>query len=321
MAIIGVFPDWRTSSYDIDEKGQKTAIVVVQVQTDDDKTGLVTGWKEIVRDSRFPQRGTFFGFGGYAIGVNDTDSELSLWRIHAESETATYAIKKLTLTYKSMALNPNNTDTNKDKGKGGNNTDPTAEAPDIEEDYQPYGKVLAKDVAGNLLVNSAGDPFEPITVTLLQRVIRIKFNLSVDDHTAASNALKDTTNSQPMDVGGIPIAAGAGRIGGLKSSRKRKNGVTYYETTITILDRSGDPDAGEEGGAWGFRLLDVGCNYINPLAPTGKSSILDNGNVMKLHALSGGQPSILPDVLTFTLYNSVNWNNFDFLAAPLAQGN
>lgn len=304
MGIIGVFPDWRTSSYEVDEKGDKTAVAVVQVQTDDDTSGRVTPWKQILQDARFPQRGSFFGQGGSGIGVADVDSELILWHIRAESETSTYALKRLTLTYKSQAQSVNDTAPNKDKGKGGNPKDPEEEPPEIEEDFQPYGKILAWDVNEKKLVNSAGDPFEPIVITRLQRVIHMKMHLSKEDYQNANTLLKDTTNAAPIDVGDLTIKKGAGRIAGLKATRKKKNGKVYYETVITILDRSDDPDG------WTLRLLDVGCNKLDPLSPIGKSPILVNGIPVKICGLFNGQPTKLPAILDFEPYEKRNWDAF-----------
>jgi hypothetical protein len=125
---------------------------------------------------------------------------------------------------------------------------PLLDRADIQWDGENFEEFLLKDVNGEAVLNSAGDPFEDSMRERTRRVVTITKNvLQVPDWIIDS---EDAVNSSAFDLDGITIPAkkaklGAPRIGG----RQTRNGVPFRVLTMVIkLNKDG----------WNYQPLDQG---------------------------------------------------------------
>lgn len=127
--------------------------------------------------------------------------------------------------------------------------DPTDEPALTEWDGEQFQRPLVVDEDGNVVCNSAGDPFDPPEMIDDSRLISVttKNVLTVPTWVMEySNAV----NSDTFTLDGFPVGIGQAKMQTPKVSKPMtRNGITYREVQITIHYR-------EEG--WVSNLTDVG---------------------------------------------------------------
>ena len=136
---------------------------------------------------------------------------------------------------------------------------PTDDAAEINWGSEQFQKVAVVDRDGNLIVNSAGDLFDPpAMIDDSRRVVTVSKNLA----TVPSWILdyQDAINSDTFTIDGISIGVGKAKMQAVTvGPKQRRNSTVFRTVTFTIhLQRDG----------WVLDILDAGFNRI----PTGDTS-------------------------------------------------
>lgn len=121
-------------------------------------------------------------------------------------------------------------------------------------DSDSYQEVAEVDTDDELILNSAGDPFDPPLMKDFSRR-----NVTVRKNVASVPTwfldYEDAINSDTFTVGGliVPIGKAKCKKTGI-SEKKTRNGITYYEvTTLIHFSKKG----------WKRRVLDVGFRQLS----------------------------------------------------------
>lgn len=126
---------------------------------------------------------------------------------------------------------------------------PTDDAASISWGSEQFQKPAVFDLSGKLIVNSAGDPFDPpAMMDDSRRVVTVEKNLAVVPSWILD--YQDAVNSDVFSVDGISIGIGRAKIQNVTvSPRQRRNGTTFRTVNFTIhLQRDG----------WLLDILDAG---------------------------------------------------------------
>lgn len=191
------------------------------------------------------------------------------------------------------------TGANKDKKDSKDQYDPTAQEPKFTVGYRPVVRPLVRDVKGKLVVNSAGDPFDPPpeyedlmpVLRMTRQVPAGKFDLTakINGRVVNSDVVKTTDFGQ--------FAPGTLMQVGIELSVETVGGRRVINVTREFW-------VGESG----FKnFLDVGFNYIDPASGNKRLILmLDQDGVphpvTSPHALRNGNKAAVPDVLAFQVY-------------------
>ena len=187
-------------------------------------------------------------------------------------------------------------------------------------------KYVTKDVEGNPIQNTAGEPFEPIVADFTDVIINIRQNLP---GYAASwlQAYNNSTNLNPVVITGgngiLTLDAGYGLIKGMSfSSLQQENGYNFYEGNIQVHVTHDDTYQ------WktvlvneGFRYLD-GTDLIHFFEKDESGTLQDGtGSTEEVRAtnpkklsLSGGAAAddAPPELLEFKIYRETDWSYLPF---------
>lgn len=128
-------------------------------------------------------------------------------------------------------------------------TDPTADPAVITVNTEQFQKVADRDINGDSICNSAGDPFDPpYMMDDSRRVIQIQKNMA--GHPSWLLSYADVANSDSFIVKGITYTAGQGKVQRVSIGEQQvRNGVQFVVVSIDIhLQRDG----------WILRPLDAG---------------------------------------------------------------
>lgn len=132
-------------------------------------------------------------------------------------------------------------------------TDPTAEPAYTEWDGEQYQRPLVIDEDGDLVCNSAGDPFDPPEMIDDSRLISVTTK-NVASVPAWILQYSNAVNSDTFTLGGLSVGIGQAKMQTPKIPKAQtRNGVTFYELQFTIHYR-------EEG--WLSGLTDAGFRKI-----------------------------------------------------------
>ena len=157
---------------------------------------------------------------------------------------------------------------------------------DIEEDplddpaitewsTETYQTVVERDIDGNAVVNSAGDPFDPPAEKDDSRwtsVTRKNITTTVPDWFFA---YQDNVNEDTYTIDGITITAGWAKISAIHlSAIQERNGTQYRVVTFTIHYRAESEGVGGSSGygsgsgddevePWHLNILDVGFRELD----------------------------------------------------------
>ena len=115
--------------------------------------------------------------------------------------------------------------------------------------FARFQKAITKDVNGNAIVNSAGDPFDPpIEVDDDRPQLTItRYESSYSPTTAKT--YKDAVNSDVVTIDGVTFPAYTLKITSIAAQRVAVNGTWYWRVTYTIEYR---PET------WRLQILDRG---------------------------------------------------------------
>ena len=143
---------------------------------------------------------------------------------------------------------------------------PTDDAASISWGSEQFQKPAVFDLSGNLIVNSAGDPFDPpAMMDDSRRVVTVEKNLAVVPTWILD--YQDAVNSDAFTVDGVSIGIGKAKMQNVTvSPRQRRNGTTFRTVTFTIhLQRDG----------WLLDILDAG---FREKVSGGRRNIKNNGD-------------------------------------------
>ncbi len=137
--------------------------------------------------------------------------------------------------------------------------DPTQEPARISWGTEQYQEVAVVDTDDNLILNSAGDFFDPpVMKDFSRRIAHVSKNVTTvpiwfQDY-------EDAVNSDAFTVGGMTVPVGKAKCQRTTISEvQTKNDITYYTVTMDIhLSKKG----------WARKILDAGFrrSYPNPAA-------------------------------------------------------
>lgn len=155
--------------------------------------------------------------------------------------------------------------------------DPTADPALTEWDGEQYQRPLVIDEDGNVVCNSAGDPFDPPEMIDDSRLISTTVkNLAVVPTWIMQYA--NAVNTDAFVLDGFPVGIGQAKMQRPRVSRpQRRNGIAFREVTFTINYR-------EEG--WLVNLLDAGFRERAAASGSGAGGLINIVN-----AGDGLQPS------------------------------
>lgn len=136
---------------------------------------------------------------------------------------------------------------------------PTDDAASISWGSEQFQKPAVFDLSGQLIVNSAGDPFDPpAMMDDSRRVVTVEKNLAVVPSWILD--YQDAINSDTFTIDGISIGVGKAKMQAVTvGPKQRRNSTVFRTVNFTIhLQRDG----------WVLDILDAGFNRI----PTGDTS-------------------------------------------------
>ena len=129
------------------------------------------------------------------------------------------------------------------------NQDPTLDPAVTDWDGEQYQRPLVIDEDGNLVCNSAGDPFDPPEMIDDSRLISTTIKQMATVPTWIMN-YANAVNSDAFTLDGLPIGIGQAKMQRPRVSRQQwRNNISFREVVFTINYR-------EEG--WLSNLLDAG---------------------------------------------------------------
>ena len=143
---------------------------------------------------------------------------------------------------------------------------PTDDAASISWGSEQFQKPAVFDLAGKLIVNSAGDPFDPpAMMDDSRRVVTVEKNLAVVPTWILD--YQDAVNNDSFTVDGVTIGIGKAKMQNVTvSPRQRRNGTIFRTVTFTIhLQRDG----------WLLDILDAG---FREKVSGGRRNIKNNGD-------------------------------------------
>jgi len=119
---------------------------------------------------------------------------------------------------------------------------------------EQYQKPAVVDTSGNLIVNSAGDPFDPPFMMDDARPT-VTFSKNVVAAPAYLLSFQDAVNTDAFTIDGVPVAAGVAKVQSVGLSEwQRREEYAYRVVTITLSFR-------REG--WVVQPLDAGMREIS----------------------------------------------------------
>lgn len=145
---------------------------------------------------------------------------------------------------------------------------PVDDAAEINWGSEQFQKVAVTDRDGNLIVNSAGDLFDPpAMIDDSRRVVTVSKNLAAVPSWILD--YQDAINSDTFTIDGISIGVGKAKMQAVTvGPKQRRNNTVFRTVNFTIhLQRDG----------WALDILDAGFNRLDPLKPSGRSAITING--------------------------------------------
>ncbi|MEM9019935.1 MAG: hypothetical protein AAGC44_05170 [Planctomycetota bacterium] len=163
---------------------------------------------------------------------------------------------------------------NTESGSGGGGAqapDPLNRPPDIAWGSNTYERVLEKDINGNPIVNSAGDPFDPpLTQRLNVPAVEISYN-QAGYNPDTYQPFVDSVNNAIITIAGMDDIDAKGAM--LEKHRHRKlfeNGTAYHRLTFNV----------EVAGSYLREVLDRGWHRL-PDGAAEEGHYLGNGVFQK----------------------------------------
>ena len=161
--------------------------------------------------------------------------------------------------------------------------DPLDDPAETEWSTETYQTIAERDIDGDSIVNSAGDPFDPPGEKDDSRwtsVTRKNITPAVPDWIFA---YQDGVNSDSFTVDDITITAGWAKLSSIHlSTKQQRNGTEYRVITLTINYRTNNEGIGSGSGSygsgsdedepWQLTLLDAGFRELSGTAGSSGSA-------------------------------------------------
>lgn len=187
---------------------------------------------------------------------------------------------------------------------------PTNDPAEITWGYEQFQKPAITNYAGQAILNSAGDPFDPpIMIDDSRPHVTISKNLA--SVPVWITTYQDAINSGSFTVDGITVAAGLAKMQNITITRAQsRNGTSYRTVTFSIhLQKQG----------WSSKVLDAGFRQIGY---GGSRENIRNGTDDELPAapvpLNGSGVALDdPDPATAVYRTDVIYESKDFSVLPL----
>lgn len=131
--------------------------------------------------------------------------------------------------------------------------DPTNDEAEISWGSEQFQKVAVFDLSGNLILNSAGDPFDPpAMMDDSRRVVTVSKNLAVVPSWILD--YQDAVNNDTFTIDGLSIGVGKAKMQSVTvGPKQRRNSTVFRIVNFTIhLQRDG----------WLLDILDAGFRRI-----------------------------------------------------------
>ena len=128
---------------------------------------------------------------------------------------------------------------------------PLDEWPDISVGFEDYVLIVEKDTSGNLILNPAGDRYDPAPEETYSNVaVTITRNVASFSMLTARE-YKNSVNSADVSLLGITLTAGDGMLTDWSAKPSTINGIQHFSETLKILITDRD-------GRWITQLLALG---------------------------------------------------------------
>lgn len=188
---------------------------------------------------------------------------------------------------------------------GDEEENPLDEDPIVNWDDQETSEPVFEDNAGNAIINSAGQTFDPgVEKQVYDALVTIQRNIEEYDEVTAST-YRGKVNADQFFIRGAssPIAVGVAKVVSYRGAQATKNGVSYWVETIIIATRA---------DGWTRHILDEGYatrNGSDELVtkldannlPTNQPVLLDGAG----DELAFGDPAVFMD---YDLEDTVNFS-------------
>jgi hypothetical protein len=187
--------------------------------------------------------------------------------------------------------------------------DPTNDPAEITWGYEQFQKPAVTNYAGQAILNSAGDPFDPpIMIDDSRPVVTISKNLASVPVWVFT--YQDAINLGSFTVDGITVDAGLAKMQDIKIVRRQsRNGTSYRTVTFSIhLQKQG----------WSSKQLDAGFRQIG--YGGGRENIrnsVDDELPAAPVPISAGAALNDPDPATAVYRTDVVYESKDFSVLPL----
>ena len=161
-------------------------------------------------------------------------------------------------------------DENSSESEPGTDKNPLDDRAIVKPTAGMQSRAITKDREGEAILNSAGDP---IAQSMDDNTIGLRITANIAYVPPWVGALRNTCNSGPISVRGLPIAPEAARFvlpDGWLSDEKNRNDISYFEFTYELLIDEKDKHYGYPLDA-GFRKLVFDANWNDvPVTITNK---------------------------------------------------
>lgn len=196
---------------------------------------------------------------------------------------------------------------------------PLNDAVQVEWGFATYARMPVEDVYGNLLINSAGDEFDPgVEVEHHRSVVTIIRNEASFDPLEA-HAMQDAVNSGPCVIAGFYANAREAKCIEYTGKRGERNGVDYYQVTYRIEFASESEKLDTDmWPSYDLRVLDRGWHYKSAgkrkrCQVYNQTNDLVEADTPQLLNGSGGQLAVggTPVYLNFYMYKEAHFWRMD----------
>lgn len=217
-----------------------------------------------------PQPGTFY------VAGNEFDLGCFIKSVEAHEVGETGMLWEVSVTADSEMPDPPRDQEN-----------PLDRPPEVSWSFAQFQRVAEKDMAGNAILNSAGQPFDPpIQVDDSRPVCDIERNEDTFDPNIVF-AYKDAINSDALDIGGLTVLPGQAKMSNIGARRQFENSQYYWKVNYQIQVKA---------DGWALSILDQGWYKTgNNGKPT--PCLDDQGNEVTSPVLldgNGGQLTLPP---------------------------
>lgn len=226
MAVTAVNETWRGRAHEINSSGNRSYTRTFDVLTDDRNTAQ----KEVRDAAGVPRVGD----------VYPDDLGATATRVSVEQDPGIFLLWRVTVEYETVTGNQN---------QAAEDEDPLNRPAELEWSFAQFTKVADQDIDGNMITNSAGDPFDPPPeIDDSRPVLRIARN-EAGFSAATAVEFMDAVNDDAF-FGGQP---GQVKVANISAVRQFENGIPFWRVVYEFHFR-------REG--WSLQILDRGYRIL-----------------------------------------------------------